>query len=112
MKKELEGKYAIATVISSFRQRYVIPTEALQEMNEKIDLDETHAKQWLEESVGCEEVKEFSQKFLGEQVIDIEVVDEKKILDTFDKDNDYLVDWSTEKKIEFIRKWEDKKEMP
>ena len=112
MKKELEGKYAIATVISSFRQRYVIPTEALQEMNEKIDLDEAHAKQWLEESVISEEVKEFSQKWLGEQVIDIEVVDEKKILDTFDKDNDYLVDWSTEKKIEFIRKWEDKKEMP
>jgi hypothetical protein len=112
MKKELEGKYAIATVISSFRQRYVIPTEELQEMNEKVDIDETLAKQWLEESVGCEEVKEFSQKFLGEQVIDIEVVDENTILDTFDKDNDYLVDWPKEKKLDFIRKWKDEISKP
>ena len=112
MKKELEGKYVLATCVSAFRQRYLIPAEALQAMNDKMDLDEPLAKQWMEESVGCEEVKEFSQKWLGETVIDVAIIDEPQMLKTFDEDNNYLVEWSEEQKIKFAREWEESSKKP
>lgn len=111
MKKELEGKYAVVTVVSSFRQRYVIPTEALQELNEDFDLDEKEACVWAEEEVMAENVKEFSQHWLGENVIDIDIVSEDKILQLMKKDNKYLTEgenaWSVEKQIDYARKWKD-----
>lgn len=111
MKKELEGKYAVVTVVSSFRQRYVIPTEALQELNEDFDLDEANACVWAEEEVMAEKVKEFSQHWLGENVIDIDIVGEERILELMKRDNKYLVEgenaWTKEKQIEYARNWKD-----
>lgn len=107
MKKDLEGKYTVVTVVSSFRQRYVIPTEALQELNADFDLDEKEARVWAEEEVMAENIKEFSQHWLGESVIDIDFVDEKRILEIFKRDNPYLDEWDDEKKIKFIRDWKD-----
>ena len=111
MKKELEGKYAVVTVVSSFRQRYVIPTEALQELNEDFDLDDVTAGFLAEEEVMAENVKEFSQHWLGENIIDIEVVDEDKILQLMKKDNKYLTEgehaWTEEKQINYARQWKD-----
>lgn len=108
MKKELEGKYVVVTMVSSFRQRYVVPTEALQELNENFDLDENEACVWAHEEVMQENVKEFSQHWLGEEMIDTDIVDENKILEIFKKDNPYLDDWDDEKKIKFIRDWKEK----
>ena len=107
MKKELEGKYVVVTATSTFKMKYVIPTEALQQLNTDYDLDEKEARVWAEECVISEEVKDFSQKHLGEQVIDIDVVDEATILEIFDRENDYLSEWTREKKIDYIRHWED-----
>ena len=111
MKKELEGKYAVVTVVSSFRQRYIIPTEALQELNEDFDLDEANACTWAEEEVMAEKVKEFSQHWLGESVIDVDVVDEERILQLMKKDNKYLTEgenaWTVEKQIDYARQWKD-----
>lgn len=113
MKKELEGKYAVVTVVSSFRQRYVIPTEALQELNQDFDLDEEEACVWAEEEVMAENVKEFSQHWLGENTIDINVLDEEDVLKLMRKDNKYLTEgehaWTKEKQIEYFRNWKDKK---
>jgi len=113
MKKELEGKYAVVTVVSSFRQRYVVPTEALQELNEDFDLDEVNACVWAEEEVMSENVKEFSQHWLGENVIDTEIVDEEKVLKLMKKDNKYLTEgenaWTLEKQINYIRNWKEMK---
>lgn len=107
MKKELEGKYVVVTAISTFKIKYVIPTEELQKLNTEIDLDEADARGWAEECVIMEEVKDFSQKHVGETVIDIDVVDEDRILEIFDRENDYLSEWTREKKIDYIRHWED-----
>lgn len=112
MKKEIEGKYAIATVISSFRQRYVVPVEALQDLNENFDLDEEFALVWLEEEVMSERVKEFSQHWLGEQVVDTELVTQERILEIFNNDNKYLEGWTEDKKLEWINKWKDEVEKP
>jgi hypothetical protein len=111
MKSEIKDKYAVATVVSIFRQRYVIPVEKLQALNEDHDLDEADALVWLEECVQAEQVKEFSQAFLGQQTVESGLVDRDTMLSIFDKDNDYLVKgpdgWSEEKKLAFIDNWEE-----
>jgi hypothetical protein len=113
MKKELEGKYAVVTVVSSFKQRYIIPTEALQELNEDVDLDEELARVWAEEEVMSENVKEFSQNWLGETVIDVDLIKLEKALELMSKDNRYLTEgeiaWPIDKQIQYIREWKDKK---
>lgn len=112
MKSEIEGKYAVATVVSTFRQRYVIPVERLQELNKDHDLDEETALVWLEECVVAEQAKEFSQSFLGQHVVDMTLVDREAMLNIFDTDNRYLVEgpdgWGEEKKLAFIDDWEEK----
>lgn len=107
MKKELEGKYVVVTAISSFKMKYVVPAEELQKLNEAIELDEARAREWAEESVIMEEVKDFSQKHIGETVIETDILDEDTLLEMFDRENDYLSDWTREKKIDYARNWED-----
>ena len=113
MKKELEGKYAVITTVSSFRQRYVIPIEALQELNRDFDLDEKEARVWAEEEVVAENVKEFSQHWLGENVLDVDLINLEKALELMRKDNKYLTEgesaWPIEKQIRYINEWKDKK---
>lgn len=107
MKKELEGKYVVVTAISSFKMKYVIPTEELQKLNEATELDQERAREWAEECVIMEEAKDFSQKHIGETVIETQILDEDTILEIFDRENDYLSEWTREKKIDYIRHWED-----
>ena len=113
MKKELESKYAVVTVVSSFKQRYIIPTEALQELNKDFDLDEKEARVWAEEEVVAENVKEFSQHWLGETVVDVDLINLEKALELMRKDNKYLTEgesaWPIEKQIRYINEWKDKK---
>jgi hypothetical protein len=68
-------------------------------------LDEKMAIVWAGDSVVMEEVNEFSQKWLGETIVDTMVLDEKQTLDLFNSDNDYLTTWSNEEKIEFLNNW-------
>ena len=99
VKKE---EYAMVTVISSHRVRYVIPVSELQSMN-----PDTPVKpiEWAEDSVTGQEAKEFSQEWLGEQIVSTEVLSEERMLEIFDTDNDYLSGWSKEQKIKFVRNW-------
>jgi hypothetical protein len=60
---------------------------------------------WAGDSVVMEEVNEFSQKWLGETIVDTMVFDEKQTLDLFNSDNDYLTSWTNEQKVEFLRNW-------
>jgi len=55
--------------------------------------------------VTCDEIVEFSQKSLGEHIIDHNVVSEEEILKLFDKHNDYLSNWNVEQKLQYIRNW-------
>ena len=107
MKKELEGKYIVVTAISSFKMKYVIPTEELQKLNPEIDLDDAAARGWAEDCVIMEEVKDFSQKHIGETVIETDILDEDTLLKVFDRENDYLSEWTREKKINYARNWKD-----
>lgn len=107
---EKDERYVIATVTSSFRQRYCIPVSKLQELNTDVDITNTPSYQieWLNDSVTAEEVKEFSQKWLGETIVDTFILDEERILQLFDRDNDYLAGWDKDKKLEWIHDWREK----
>lgn len=93
-------QYAVVTTVSSHRIRYVVPLDQLQELNP----DAPVAAEWLADSVVMGEVEEFSQDWLGEQILDADVISEQQMLSLFDKDNDYLRSWSTEQKIDSVRK--------
>ena len=92
-----EKDYVVVTCISSFRIRYVM---------HKDDLPKKHgtAIEWAEDTVTMEECEEFSQKHMGEYIIDTVKMNEKDMLELFDKDNDYLSKWTTDQKIAMVRK--------
>ena len=96
--------YVIVTAISSHRMRYVIPVDELQKLNPDVPV-EGHETEWAMDCVTCEEVNDFSQRHVGEQIIDAYIVDEESMLNLFDADNDYLKGWTKEKKLEYVRKW-------
>ena len=97
-------KYVIVTAISSYRMRYCIPVDELQELNVEVPV-EGREIEWAEDCVTCDEVVEFSQKHVGETIIDSEILTEEQMLEKFDADNDYLKDWTREKKIQYVRNW-------
>jgi hypothetical protein len=99
-----QPEYVVVTTISTFRERYVIPMDELQKLNPDQPVDPS----WALDCVTCQEIKEFSQRHVGEQIIDAQVVKEKEILQFFDADNDYLAEWSEEQKLEWIRDWKEK----
>lgn len=97
----MSNKYAIVTAVSSYRMRYAIPIEDLQNLNKEAQVE----LEWAADAVTCEEVEEFSQQWLGEQIIDVQELYEKQTLELFDKDNEYLRNWSKDQKLDYIRNW-------
>jgi hypothetical protein len=78
--------------------------DELQELNIEVPV-EGREMEWAEDCVTCNEVEEFSQKHIGETIIDSEILTEEQMLEKFDADNDYLTGWTREKKIEYVRNW-------
>ena len=103
-KDALMTKYVIVTAISSYRMRYCIPVDELQKLNTDMSID-GHEIEWANDCVTSEDVKEFSQMHIGEQIIDAEIVTEELMLSKFDADNDYLSGWTEDKKINYVRNW-------
>jgi len=93
--------YVVVTCISSHRVRYVMHRDDLQKLNTE---NPVNAIEWANDTVNMNECEEFSQKHMGEYIIDTVEMNEKDMLELFDKDNDYLMSWPTEQKIEWIRK--------
>lgn len=98
-----QPEYVVVTAISSFRQRYVVPMDELAKLNPDAPVDPS----WALDEVTMESVKEFSQRHVGEQIIDAQVVKEAEILQFFDADNDYLASWDEEFKLAWIKNWKE-----
>lgn len=96
-------KYVVVTAISSHRMRYVMNVGDLQELNPSMSIS-GHEEEWAGDTVTCQEVEDFSQDWLGEQIIDTRIVDEEEMLQLFDKDNDYLKKWDRDYKVQWVRK--------
>jgi hypothetical protein len=54
---------------------------------------------WALDTVTMQEAKEFSQEYLGEQIVSHRVVTYDEALALSDKDNDYTVSWDTDTKV-------------
>tara|TARA_E500000081_G_scaffold56195_1_gene59001 strand:- start:24412 stop:24741 length:330 start_codon:yes stop_codon:yes gene_type:complete len=104
----MKSDYVVIDTISVFKQRYIVPREEVQKWNEEVKLTDKLAKQWSQESVEAEEVKEFSQKWLGETVTNIDFATTEKVLKLFKDDNETLAEeWSQAKQLDFINDWKD-----
>ena len=98
---ELSKKYVMVTAVSTFRQRYCIPMDQLQAENPSAPVD----PDWALDAVTCNDVNEFSQSHIGENIVDHVVMSEEEVLSLFDRDNDYLKDINKDRKIGMIRDW-------
>ncbi len=85
--KQIETEWVLVETISQFRQRYVVEVPKGK-------------SEYALDSVTTEDVKEFSQKHLGETIVSHRVISEKDAMDLFDKDNDYLQGWTDEQKMQ------------
>ncbi len=94
----MSKKYAVVTTVHTFRHRYVISEDRLQSLNTDMPVE----LEWANDTVLCEEIDEFSQKSLGETILDTEWMEEDAVLELFDRDNDYLADWSEDQKLTWI----------
>ena len=83
----IETEWVLVDTVSQFRQRYVVEVPKGK-------------SEYALDSVTMEDVKEFSQKHLGETIVSHRVISEKDALDLFDEDNDYLKDFTDDKKME------------
>lgn len=79
--------WVLVETISTMRHRYMIETP------------EDHPE-WAMDSVVMEDASEFSQKHIGELIMDYKILSEADVLSICDEDNDYCQSWSDKKKIE------------
>lgn len=93
--EKMETQLVLVEAISQFRERYVVEVPVGEDKVE-----------WALDTVTMDKAQEFSQKWLGETIISHRVVSTDEVIKLFDEDNDYLKDWSEDKKLEYITKWE------
>lgn len=76
-------KYAVVETVQTFFVRYVIPVEELQKENTDapVEID------WAADSVVMEEAIEFSQNYLGENIIHTYDADEEQVIGWFKQEN-------------------------
>ena len=87
-------KLVLVDCISQFRIRYVVEVED--------DID--HALDEVVCESNSESFKEFSQKHLDQTIVSHREITSDEYLKIFDQDNDYLISWPADKKLEYINK--------
>jgi hypothetical protein len=93
MNNKEETQWVLVECVSTFRKRYMVevPLGTDDYGNDKT--------LWALDTVTMEEAKEFSQEYLGEQIVSHRVVTYDEALALSDKDNDYTVSWDTDTKV-------------
>lgn len=101
--------YVVTTVISTHRMRYAIPISAMSEEGD-MPLPTDQAITYIEDSVTMEEVEEFSQHWMGENIVDTFVLDKERVLNLYKRDNPHVVEVMDDQKIlERIADWKIKR---
>ena len=89
----MKTEFVLVECIGTYRMRYMVEVP-----EGKTD--------WAADTVVCEGAKEFSQQYLGEQIISQRVLTKKEVLELCDQDNRYTDSWSSKKKFEaFVTPW-------
>jgi hypothetical protein len=87
-------KYAVVKTVQTFVHTYVVPID---------QLDTADPVENLKSLVSQEQIEEFSQKHVGETIVDGYVINEEKMLEMFDRENEYLANWDKNKKVSWTR---------
>lgn len=94
------SKFVLVETISQHRMRYVIEVPDTHNDNEY----PCTPVQWAEDTVTCEEMKEFSQHWVGETILSSREIARVDIISLVNQDNDYCngkygTAWSDEQKM-------------
>ena len=87
LKKKEEKTWALVEAVHTFRMRYVVEVPA------------EHPEYALD-TVTMDAAKEFSQEFIGQQIMSHRVISEEDALKLCDVDNYYCAKWDNQKKME------------
>jgi hypothetical protein len=87
LKKKEEKSWVMVEAVHTFRMRYVVEVPA------------EHPEYALD-TVTMDAAKEFSQEFIGQQIMSHRVISEEDALELCDVDNYYCAKWDNQKKIE------------
>jgi hypothetical protein len=99
----MSTNYVLITTLSHFKLKYAIPEAAFAELGFSEPIDQ----QKLLELINSGKFKEFSQTHLGEVLADVSQYTQEDMLAIFNEDNDYLSDWTTDKKVDYLDKWDE-----
>lgn len=86
MKKKEEMEWVLVETVQSFRMRYMVQVPKGK-------------SEYALDTVTCNEAKEFSQHYIGENIFASFVMTEEEALEMCDQDNEYGKKWSKESKI-------------
>lgn len=99
-KEKVKTQWVMVECVSTFRNRYMV------EVPVGIDDYGKDKSEWALDTVTLEAAKEFSQEYIGEQIISHRVVTKEEALALCDKDNDYCSSWDESIKIKnFFTTW-------
>ena len=102
MTKKVETQWVLVECVSTFRNRYMVEVPL---GTDDYDKDKS---EWALDTVTMNEAVEFSQEYLGEQIVSHRVVSKEEALAMCDKDNDYAKAWNDEHKLNvFFTSWKD-----
>jgi hypothetical protein len=87
LKKKEEKSWVMVEAVHTFRMRYMVEVPA------------EHPEYALD-TVTMDAAKEFSQEFIGQQIVSHRVISEEDALKLCDVDNYYCAKWDNQKKIE------------
>ena len=87
LKKKEEKTWVLVEAVHTFRIRYMV------------EVPSEHPEYALD-TVTMDEAKEFSQEFIGQQIMSHRVISEEDALKLCDVDNYYCAKWDNQKKIE------------
>ena len=87
LKKKEEKNWVLVEAVHTFRMRYMVEVPA------------EHPEYALD-TVTMDAAKEFSQEFIGQQIMSHRVISEEDALKICDVDNYYCAKWDNQKKIE------------
>ena len=96
----MSKKYAVVTTIQTFTHKYVISEDRLQSLNPDMPVE----LEWADDTVVCEDIEEFTQTYLGEQIVETKWMEEDAVLELYDTESgvEHLRDWSDDQKLMFI----------
>jgi hypothetical protein len=89
------SKFILVDTISQYRMRYII--EVPDDHNEKEY--PCSAEQWAMDTVTAEDMKEFSQHWIGESIFSTREIAKEEIIPLCDKENSYCQSWDDEQKM-------------